>query len=87
MVTDREMFIRWVQKHPHFTQPMVELTEAVQKLESYGLIIREGDAERFTQFLRSRKLRFHPHSTLAEKLRVLIFLLGEYLRARGEVFS
>ena len=87
MVADREMFIRWVKDHPHFTQPITDAMQAIRALESYALIIGPEDPERFGQFLKSRRLKFHPHSTVAEKVRAIIFVVGEYLKLRDQIFG
>lgn len=85
MVDDYEMQLGWVRRHPHFTQPITDAMQAIRELENYGFSIRDDDPERFGEFLKSHRLRFHPHSTVAEKTRAIIFVLGEYLKVRSQI--
>lgn len=86
MITDRALFIEWIEKHETFWQMMASVTkQAMADKPDFQFSSADGIAA--TKLMHLRNFKFHPHSSFREKVDAIIFMFREYMALRDNVFG
>jgi hypothetical protein len=86
MITDRTLFIEWVQNHPTFLETLARLTtDAMKDYPDFRFSLTDGIAA--TRLMHLRNFKFHPHSSFREKVEAMTFMFKEYMKLRDNVFG
>jgi hypothetical protein len=79
MTDDRSILLAWVHERPSWSTLFANMALDGLRLAGLGETTKTIDSASFNEFLRAKKLDFHPHSTRFDRITCIAYLLREYL--------